>query len=169
MYWSAVLVLALTGPNDQLMNVAHTPSKASFESYTQAWNAAKQAELPMLVILNAPAETTAAAAVTEEKLAQDATIQPLLGNYVVAVIDTSSAHGAEVHKLFGNKTLPQVVVIDKQQKKQIYQSNDVSNGSIARAMGQYKSGIYTPPVYTTPTLNWMPPAECKSCQRNFQF
>jgi hypothetical protein len=47
----------------------------------------------------------------------------LLKHYVVAVIDTGTSRGKAVHRLFKSPELPRVVVIDKRQKQQIFQTS----------------------------------------------
>lgn len=164
MSWSAALVLAFVGPMDDLkINVAPAQQNC-FASYTQAWHAAHDARRPMLVILNPPQQD---AGISEETLKADDALQPLLDEYVVAVIDTGTEHGKVVHELFDSAPLPRVVVIDKEQKYQIYRtSQKLSNGRLAKVLSDYKDGTAARPV-----LNWSQPASsnCPSCQRGWTF
>lgn len=167
MHWSAILVLAMTGPQLS-MDVAHEVSVTnSFTSYTDAWHAAHDAERPMLVILN-PAEGEG---ITEDELRQDEKLQPLLDNYVVAVVDTGTDHGKKVHELFDSPALPRVVVIDKEQKKQIYRTSaKLSHDRLADVLDEHKEGTVK---ISQPVLRYTPPtsaySNCPSCQRRWTF
>lgn len=166
MSWSAALVLAFVGPMDSVKDVNLAPAQSTFASYTQAWHAAHDAKRPMLVILNPPADQSAQA-ISEETLRGDESLQPLLDDYVLAVIDTGTEHGKQVHELFGSAPLPRVVVIDKEQKYQVFRtSQKLSNGRLAKVLSDHKEGRASRPV-----LNWGQPANsnCTSCQRGWTF
>lgn len=163
MHWSAILVLALTGPTE-IQDAVHVAGPATYASYTQAWDAAHDAERPLLVILNPAGD----GAINDQELRADSQLQPLLDEYVVAVIDTTTDHGKKVHELFGSAPLPRVVVIDKQQKKQLYQSsNSLSHDQLASVLEKHKTGVFAPPV-----LQWTAkPANsgCTSCQKRLMY
>lgn len=165
MHWSALVVLAL-GAAGQSMDVAHTTQSGMYSSYTQAWHAAHDAERPMLVILN-PAPGEGRRLITEEELRSDPKVETLLNDYVVAVIDTGTEHGQKVHELFGNAPLPRVVVIDKQQKKQIFRTSDeLSSDRLANILNQHKSGEVAPPVLQVgQPVN----SSCPNCQKRYTF
>ncbi|WP_437224726.1 hypothetical protein SH661x_003756 [Planctomicrobium sp. SH661] len=174
MHWSALLFVALSGPS-QSMDVATTaPAAAAYSSYTQAWNAAHEAERPMLVILN-PGSDSDGKKITEAELRSDEKVQPLLDRYVVAVIDTTTEHGQKVNELFGAPELPRVVVIDKTQKKQIFQSSEqLSNEAMAKVLDQHKDGLIThtvskPAVRSTITLPNYTNSSCPNCQKRYSF
>ena len=112
-----VLLAALSGG---------TREATVYDDYKQAWRAARAQGLPVLVILN-PGGDSDSPAVDVEFLRRTAHRRKLLGNYVVAVIDTSTERGEVVHKLFESPALPRISVLDKQQKWQIYRtSRDLS-------------------------------------------
>lgn len=175
MHWSALLLVALTGPV-QTMDVATTaPVSAAYSSYTQAWNAAHDAGRPMLVILN-PGIDADGKKITEAELRADAKVQPLLDKYVVAVIDTTTDHGQKVNEIFGKPTLPRVVVIDKAQKKQIFQSSsDLSNEQIAKVLEQHQDGAIqqtvSKPVTVNPASTYSIPgySSCPNCQKRYTY
>ena len=90
--------------------------EAPLTSYTQAYNAADGR--PMLVVLN-PGDGTGIDVAT---LREDARLDSSLSGYVVAEIDVTTEHGAQVHDLFKSPSLPHVVVIDAD-RKQVYKSS----------------------------------------------
>ena len=108
MYLSvSLIVMATLGAND---------AQTTYDSYTKAYWAANEVHRPMLVILNPSGEQAAQSApISLEQLQQDENTRTALENYVVAVIDTGTAHGQVVHDLFGSPQLPRVVVIDERQ------------------------------------------------------
>lgn len=93
-----------------------------YGDYKEAWQAAQSANRPVLVILN-PGVEADAPQVQLDEIRRSAHRRELLDNYVVAVIDTSTPEGQQVHKLFNSPKLPRVSVIDKQQKWQIYRTS----------------------------------------------
>ncbi len=121
MSWSvAFLLLAGVSANDK-------GKTEYFENYTQAYLAAEQAKLPMLVILN-PSREAGEKPISLDDIRTDEQSRKLLEKYIVAVIDTGTSHGKTMHKLFGSEKLPRVVVIDKTQTLQIYQSSEPHDG-----------------------------------------
>lgn len=159
MHWSALLVLAFTGPTQE---VAHFAPESAYSSYADAWHAAHDSSRPMLVILN-PAEGQNA--IDPQQLQANEALQPLLEEYVVAVIDTGTEHGKKDHQLFGSASLPRVVVIDKEQKKQVYKaSGKISTDRLATVLDECRSGK------PKPEFSWAQPnSGCKNCQRRLTF
>jgi len=159
MSWSALLLAMVAGPTD-VAPVAHV-SPAAFSSYTQAWDAAHDAERPLLVILN-PAD--AQKGISQDALLAEQKLQPVLGDYVVAVIDTTTDHGKQVHELFGSTELPRIVVIDKEQKKQIYRATGkLPTDRLVEVLDEHKTGVaVAKPKVTMPAVN---NGGCTSCQR----
>lgn len=138
----------------------------TFASYTQAYRAAADVKRPMLVILNPPSDQVAAEnAISIEKLREDAEIRELLGHYVVAEIDTGTAHGQQVHRLFGSQPLPRVVVIDSNQKLQVYRTSEhLEQSKLKEVLETYQDG-----TSVTSSLNWarqyVNPGYCPNCRR----
>jgi len=175
MYWSTLIVAAAFMANDVPTQPVAVSSPNTFDSYTKAWHVAKETERPLLVVLNSEAKSLGGETLANEK------VNDALSDYVVAVIDTETDHGKKIHKLFGSASLPRVVVIDKQQKYQIFkQSGSMSSNRLATVLDQHKTGAR--PVVTQPyspatsqpiqQLNWInpsAPADCPSCRRNFTF
>ena len=123
MNWSLSLLLtavAIGGTN----NVG---SIECFNSYTKAHRNAHRMNKPMLVILN-PTTDADVNCVSLADVKKTRHRRDLLKQYVVAVIDTGTKHGKIVHGLFGNKQLPRVVVIDREQKWQLFQTNQSLQG-----------------------------------------
>ena len=165
---SAAVVLALLSPVDSFLMTALAPStKTTFESYTQAWHTAREVERPMLVVLNPPQDAEHGG-ISVGELQSDEAIQPLLEKYVVAVIDTGTAHGQKVREIFKADTLPRVVVIDKKQEWQVFRSSEnLSHERIAKALEQHQDGNSSRPNVE---IRWaQQPATsnsyCPSCQR----
>ena len=95
-----------------------------FDSYTRAYHAAADAHRPMLVVLNPSADQVSTGTMIDvDALRQDGDLAGLLGDYVVAEIDTGTEHGRKVHEVFGSKALPRIVVIDADQKWQVYRTS----------------------------------------------
>lgn len=99
-------------------------------SYTQAYNAADGR--PMLVVLNSGSQP--AADIHVAALTSDAKLAEALNEYVVAEIDTTTDHGAKVHQLFGNPTLPYVVVINSNKKQVFKESGSMTADELAAAL-----------------------------------
>jgi hypothetical protein len=164
MHWSAILLMAVAGPNPG-MEVAHTAASDTYSSYTKAWNAAHDAERPMLVILN-PAADQGKTSIAPDQLFSDKSLEPLLNEYVVAVIDTGTEHGKQVHELFGNAPLPRVVVIDKEQKEQVYTaSGNVSAPQLAHVLDEHKDDAPSAAQIKIPTTA----SSCPNCQRRYVY
>jgi len=163
MYVTPALVLVLSGFLGGVDGSTQT-----YESYTKAYHAAADVKRPLLVILNPPAAQVAADnAIDVDKLREDLDISKLLDSYVVAEIDTGTEHGQKVQELFGNKPLPRVVVIDNQQKLQIYRSSDhLETVKFKEVLETYQDG--TPTAVNT-NLNWtrqyVQPGYCPNCRR----
>lgn len=154
---------------------------SKFDSYTKAYKQAGELSRPMLVILNPGVD--AANRVNVEEMSVD----KALTGYVVAEIDTTTAHGKRVHELFKSPSLPHVVVIDDNQQKQIYKtSGKLSADRLSEILSTYRDGgpttitaakpIFDESVISTPIFNsplstqsfpqYAPPADCPSCRRN---
>jgi hypothetical protein len=133
MHWSVTLIIAAALG-------ANTPQQATqqFDSYSKAYWAASEAHRPMLVILT---DGNSEQAVPLAALQQDETSRDILDDYVVAVIDTNTEHGRTVHELFGAPALPRTVVIDQQQKKQIFRTSDTLRPeTLTSVLKQYRDG-----------------------------
>jgi hypothetical protein len=139
MHWSVTLVVAAALG-------ANTPPESTqqFDSYSKAYWAASEAHRPMLVILTDGASEQALplAALQQNEDARD-----VLDDYVVAVIDTNTEHGRKVHELFGAPALPRTVVIDQDQKKQIFRTSDTLRPeTLTSVLKQHRDG---PPATVT--------------------
>lgn len=156
MHWSAFVLLTagLTAPQLAL------ESPAEFDSYTRAYRAVGEVHKPMLLILNPPvSEVSTAEPITVEQLRADEKIGPLLDKYVVAVVDTGTEHGKEVHRRFGSVQLPYVAVIDEKLQKQVYRSTTPPTVvSLRTVVARYKAGV---------PATMLPPSNCPACQRNW--
>jgi hypothetical protein len=132
----ALLLFANAAASDRLALAvnATTPTEAqvapsSYDNYTRAYSAAKQAKKPMLVILN-PAKGAKVALISLEDVQKTRVRRDLLQNYVVAVIDTSTPHGKKVQALFGSPQLPHVTIIDNEQAFRVYQTSESLYGQM---------------------------------------
>jgi hypothetical protein len=132
----ALLLFAQAAASDKFVAAtnAATPTEAqvapsSYDSYTQAYRAAKQAKKPMLVILNPP-KSDKVSLIALEDVQKTRVRRDLLQNYVVAVIDTSTPHGKKVYSLFGSPQLPHVAIIDNAQAYQVYQTSETLYGQM---------------------------------------
>jgi hypothetical protein len=132
----ALLLFANAAASDRFAAVTNAapPTEAqvapsSYDSYTQAYRAAKQAKKPMLVILN-PARGAKVSMISLEDVQKTRIRRELLQNYVVAVIDTSTPHGQKVQALFGSPQLPHVAIIDNAQAFQVYQTSETLYGQM---------------------------------------
>jgi len=141
---------------------ADAANLANYSSYREAWDAAKDEQRPMLVVLN-PAEGDAKAqALHVAELRKDAALSEVLNEYVVAEIDTSTEQGKKVLEVFKSPALPRIVVIDNQQKNQVFAtSTKVSNDRLKTVLDTYKDGK-TEMV----SFDWMPKpkADCPNCR-----
>ncbi|MBC7815336.1 MAG: hypothetical protein IAG10_00385, partial [Planctomycetaceae bacterium] len=116
MLYHLTLMLAVLDPSvgiqtQQVATVASQPTH--FTNYAVAYREAQRAKKPLLVILN-PAEESSAVKVDEVRKTQQR--RDLLQKFVVVVIDTATDHGETVNKLFNEKSLPHVSVIDRDQQ-----------------------------------------------------
>lgn len=98
-----------------------------FQSYTEGYYEAQRQQRPLLVILNPPADAENQA-ITLDAVRRTRHRRALLENYVVVVVDTGTSHGRKVHELFDSPQLPRVVVIDKRQQRQIFQTSEFLQG-----------------------------------------
>jgi len=163
MYLKTALLLAL-GASFGGMNT--DSGDQNFQSYTQAWHAAADAQRPMLVVLNpAAGEVSAGAAIDVEALRHDSEIGKLLGDYVVAEIDTGTEHGKKVHELFGSKALPRIVVIDAAQKWQVYRTSEhLERTALKNVLTTYRSGV-APMSLEAASQQLLTPGYCPNCRR----
>lgn len=137
-----------------------------FDSYTRAYHAAADAHRPLLVVLNPPADqVSTGAAIDVDALRRDAEMAGLLGEYVVAEIDTGTEHGRKVHELFGSKALPRIVVIDADQKWQVYRTSaQLEKPALKSVLERYRNGGAVAPVQWA-TQQSFSPSYCPNCQR----
>lgn len=178
MHWSALLYVAFTGLSSGSEVATIAPPATAYTSYTQAWNAASEAEKPMLVILN-PGPESSERQITEAGLRADEKVDSLLDQYVLAIVDTTTEHGQEVNRRFGSPSLPRVVVIDKAQKKQLFRaSGNLSSNSLGTVLEEHKDGTPKATI-TQPSTNTViaparsytlpSPSNCQSCVRRYTF
>ncbi len=164
MYLHSLIVLSLGAALAGLDT--DTDSPLQFDSYTQAWHAAAEAHRPMLVILNpATEQVSASEPISVEKLRDKEEFARLLDSYVIAEIDTGTEHGHKVHELFGSKPLPRVIVIDKQQKTQVFRtSGHLPDAELKKVLERYQQG-----TTVSTDVNWSQPFQspgyCPNCQR----
>lgn len=95
---------------------------AHFTSYTLAYREAQRSKKPLLVVLN-PGEASSEVPVHLEDVRKTEQRRKLLERFVVVEVDTSTNHGATVHKLFENKPLPHVAVIEREQQWQVFRTS----------------------------------------------
>jgi hypothetical protein len=134
----------------------------TFDSYTQAWQTARDESRPMLVVLNPAADSPKASkAVDVDGLRKDKAINELLDNYVVAQIDTSTEHGKKVMDVFHSPTLPRIVVIDAHQERQVFAtSSTVSDTQLKTVLEKAKSGDSSKLI----NLEVFPKPDCPMCR-----
>ncbi len=161
MHWSTLILLTagLAAPEAVV-------EPLQFDSYTQAYRAAGTVHKPMLVILNPSVAQVSATqtlqTITREQLQADERIAPLLDHYVVAVVDTGTEVGQEVHRRFGAPALPFVAVIDEYQKKQVYRSTTTPTlDTVATIVAKYKTGA------STSNLQAGAFGDCPNCRKNW--
>ncbi len=99
---------------------ANLPSH--FTSYTLAYREAQRSKKPLLVVLN-PGGDSAEVPVHLKDVRKTAQRRKLLERFVVVEVDTSTSHGQTVHKLFENKPLPHVAVIEREQQWQVFRTS----------------------------------------------
>jgi hypothetical protein len=175
MHWSVSLVLFAS------LGAAEAPV-AHFDSYTTAYEAASVVHRPMLVILNPAGDAASPHSIQFENLVQTEQSREVLNDYVVAIIDTGTEHGRQVYDLFGQPDLPRVVVIDNQQKKQIFRTSEaLEPARLIAVLTQYRSGELSlaVPASTTAVSTaagtslpvagsfqyYMQPGGCPNCRR----
>jgi hypothetical protein len=148
---SALLLLAA-------ISGSATESAQVYDNYKAAWQAGREKKLPVLVIFNPGADSTAPVVdVNTVRLASHR--RELLSNYVVAVIDTSTPEGEATHKLFKSPPLPRVTVLDRHQKFQIYQTSKALSAEDWNLMlEKYQKG-------ETPVVAAKPAYDCPYCNR----
>ena len=93
-----------------------------FTSYTLAYREAQRSKKPLLVVLN-PGEDSPEVPANLEDVRKTQQRRKLLERFVVVEIDTSTSHGQTVHKLFDNKPLPHVAVIEREQQWQVFRTS----------------------------------------------
>ena len=134
MHWSITLAMVAA------LGATTPEAPLEFESYSQAYWTASKAHRPMLVILNPTGDRDDA--VKLETLKSDDKAREVLGDYVVAVIDTGTEHGQKVYELFGKPQLPRTVVIDERQDKQIFRTSDrLQLSTFTAVLEQYRHGV----------------------------
>lgn len=111
-----------------------------FDNYTEAYRTAERMHRPLLVILN-PGKDSHRQPISLADVTATEENRKLVTNYVISVIDADSEHGKTCCKLFDADELPNVVVIDKQQKYQIYNtSNTLAPQVWTAVLRKYKDG-----------------------------
>ena len=108
--------------------VAELKTPQQFQNYTAAYRAAQREKKPLLVILN-PGRDSDTVPVHLDDIRKTEQRRKLLDRYVLVEIDASTPHGETIHKLFDNKSLPHVAVIDRDQKWQVFRSNRTLQGN----------------------------------------
>ena len=108
--------------------VAELKTPQQFQNYTAAYRAAQREKKPLLVILN-PGRDSDTVPVHLDDVRKTEQRRKLLDRYVLVEIDASTPHGETIHKLFDNKSLPHVAVIDRDQKWQVFRSNRTLQGN----------------------------------------
>jgi len=121
-----------------------------FDNYGDAYRAAKELGWPLLVILNPGDETVAdIKPIDFETVRKSRKRRELLDNYVVAVVNTGTRRGQQTHRLFKSPTLPRVVVIDKQQKIQLFKTSEKLYGQLwTTILETYREGKPLAPTKT---------------------
>lgn len=128
MVYGVALVLLLDpaiglGPSQ----VAELKALQHFQNYTEAYRDAQRTKKPLLVILN-PGRQSDVVPIHLDDVRKTDQRRKLLERYVVVEIDASTSHGEVVHKLFENKPLPHVAVIDREQKWQVFRTSRTLQG-----------------------------------------
>jgi hypothetical protein len=158
---------------------ASNASPTHFTDYAPAYQEAQRTKKPLLVILN-PGEktekTTAVSATTaagSSTASESATVvavkiddvrktqqrrELLDQKYVVVVIDASTKQGEVTHRLFNNRPLPHVSVIDRDQKLQAFRtSRKLQGDDWNKILETFQTGD------SSVSLNLEAPV-CPSCQ-----
>ena len=151
MSWSLSLVLAA--------GLVHADTTGNvYENYGEAWKKAQSEDKPLLVILNPAEEATECIKLDDVQKTEER--RDLLASYVVAVVDTGSEHGKKVHEAFKQPALPRVVVIDKEQKHQIFKTSQKMYGQLwTHVLEEYKDGDLDAHTKAAPTS----PGYCPTC------
>ena len=144
MLFQLTLLLTMLDPSagmpDQQQATLDGPS-GHFTNYDAAYREAQQTKKPLLVILN-PADESLAVKVEDVRKTQQR--RDLLEKFVVVVIDTSTDHGETVNKLFNEKSLPHVSVIDRDQKWQLFRTSKKLQGEDwTRVLETFQNGEQT--------------------------
>jgi hypothetical protein len=166
MFGSLILTAGLFAGVD---TAADSAKLATFTSYTQAWQTARDENRPMLVVLNPADGKAAAKPVRVGDLRKDAGLTKVLDEYVVAEVDTTTEHGKKVLEVFGSPKLPRVVVIDDHQEKQLFAiSGQVSNTKLKGVLEKVKAGVTST---TSLNLDFLPraKADCPMCRARMGF
>ena len=108
--------------------MAELNSPQQFQNYTEAYRAAQRTKKPLLVILN-PGHESNVVPVHLDDVRKTEQRRKLLERYVVAEINASTPYGETIHKLFENKPLPHVAVIDREQKWQVFRTSRTLQGN----------------------------------------
>lgn len=108
--------------------VAEVKAPQQFQNYTEAYRFAQREKKPLLVILN-PGSRSDVTPIHLDDVRKTEQRRKLLEHYVVVEIDASTSHGETIHKLFQNKPLPHVAVIDREQKWQVFRTSRTLQGS----------------------------------------
>lgn len=144
---------------------AAAPHTTNFESYTEAWKAAKADKRPMLVVLKPAADDPKAQkALDVHALRSDEKLSKVLDEYVVAQIDTTTEHGQKVLKSFGSPALPRVVVIDAKQSKQVFATSEkVSEANLKNLLEKQLSSKEST-ISLNVDLFGNPKPDCPNCR-----
>jgi hypothetical protein len=117
-----------------------------FDNYTFAYQAAQEAERPMLIVLNPPQGSDTKAVLIDE-VRERTDRGELLDDYIVVEIDTGTRHGQVCHELFGSPELPHVVVVDKFQDRVLYKTSRALGGELwTRLLAAYRNGVRPNPI-----------------------
>ena len=121
-------LLALLDPSaGTTARAASVNSPSQFTEYAPAYREAQRSKKPLLVILN-PGEKSSVKLVSLSDVSKTDRRRELLERYVVVVIDTSTEEGTVAHRLFDQKPLPHVSVIDRDQKVQTFRTSRALQG-----------------------------------------
>jgi hypothetical protein len=159
MLFNLTLLLAMLDPTVGVPArpvAAAAPVPTHFTNYTEAYREAQRGKKPLLVILN-PAEEATAVKVDDVRKTQQR--RELLEKFVVVVIDTSTPHGETINKLFDQKSLPHVSVIDRDQQWQVFRTSKKLQGEDwNRVLETFQNGE------STARLNLDVQPFCPTCQ-----
>ncbi len=119
MIWSLSVLLFSGIPVQQTL----VDQGKHFKNYHQAHQVARQSHKPLLIIIGDGVQS-GESPVSLPTIRRTAERRKLLKNYVVVVIDTTTAHGRTVHKAYRKPKLPHVVVLDNRQEYQIFKTSE---------------------------------------------